>query len=37
MAKSKSLASVTPGAPDMRLSVSPISSVIDQMRCRMTS
>ena len=36
-AKSKSLASVTIGEPDMRLSASPISSVTDQRRWRTTS
>ena len=37
MAKSKSFASVTIGEPDMRLSASPISSVTDHSRCRITS
>jgi len=35
--KSKSLASVTMGKPDMRLSASLISSVTDHSRCRTTS
>ena len=37
MAASKSLQSVTTTEPDMRLSASPISSVMEVRRCRMTS